>query len=110
MSKVDGSVWSSPWIQSIQLPSTSDMLLHSSMDFQSMNQGVSVLMSFREIENLIPLNKAADKTRMFWTLLKGQAMSYFEDHLRRILEAEDSELPSSDLIALVIGKLYIVLK
>jgi hypothetical protein len=56
------------------------------------------LMSFREIENLMP----ADKTRVFWTLLKGQALSYFEHHFRRRVEAEDSELPDNELIELAL--------
>jgi hypothetical protein len=43
-----------------------------------------------------------DKTRMFQTLLKGQALSYFEHHLLRRLEAEDSELPDNELISLVL--------
>jgi hypothetical protein len=53
------------------------------------------VMAFREIENLMPMNEPADKTRMFRTLLKGQAMSYFEHHLMRRLEAEDSEVPDN---------------
>jgi hypothetical protein len=32
------------------------------------------VMVFREIENLMPMKEPADKTRMFWTLLKGQAI------------------------------------
>jgi hypothetical protein len=56
------------------------------------------VMAFREIENLMPMKKPADKTRMFQTLLKGQAFSYFEHHLMRRLEAEDSELPDNDLM------------
>jgi hypothetical protein len=34
------------------------------------------VMAFREIENLMPMKEPADKTKMFWTLLKGQALSY----------------------------------
>ena len=60
------------------------------------------LMAFREIENLMPLKEPADKTKMFRTLLKGQALSYFKHHLRRRLDAEDAELPDNDLIELVI--------
>jgi hypothetical protein len=30
------------------------------------------VMAFREIENLMPMKEPADKTRMFWTFLKGQ--------------------------------------
>jgi hypothetical protein len=59
------------------------------------------VMAFREIENLMPLKEPADKTRMFWTLLKGQALSYFEHHSISRLEAEDSEFPGNELIELV---------
>jgi hypothetical protein len=59
-------------------------------------------MAFREIENLIPMKEPADKTRMFRTLLKGQALSYFEYHLMRRLEAEDSDVPDNELIELVL--------
>jgi hypothetical protein len=46
-------------------------------------------MAFREIENLMPMKEPADKTRIFRTLLKGQALSYFEHHFIRSLEEED---------------------
>jgi hypothetical protein len=59
-------------------------------------------MAFCEIENLMAMKKPADKTRMFRTLLKGQALSYFEHCLRRRLEAEDSDVPNSELIQLVL--------
>jgi hypothetical protein len=36
------------------------------------------VMAFREIENLMLMQESADKTRMFRTLLKGQALSYFQ--------------------------------
>jgi hypothetical protein len=60
------------------------------------------VMIFREIENLMPMKELADKTRMFRTLLKGQASSYFEHHLMRRFESEDSEVPDNELIELVI--------
>jgi hypothetical protein len=60
------------------------------------------VMAFREVENLIPLMEPADKIRMFWTLLKSKTLSYFEHHLRRRLEAEDSEVPDNELIELVL--------
>jgi hypothetical protein len=60
------------------------------------------VMAFREIENLMPMKEPADKTRMSWTLLKGQALSYVEHHLMRRLEAEDSEVPDIELIELVL--------
>jgi hypothetical protein len=39
------------------------------------------VMAFREIENLMPLKEPADKTRMFRSLLKGQALSCFEPNI-----------------------------
>jgi hypothetical protein len=59
-------------------------------------------MTFREIENLMPMEEPVDKTKMFRTLLKGQALSYFEHHLMRRLEAEDSDVPDNELIELVL--------
>jgi hypothetical protein len=59
-------------------------------------------MAFREIENLMPMKEPADKNRMIRTLLKGQALSYFEHHLMRRLEAEDSDVPDNELIELVL--------
>jgi hypothetical protein len=60
------------------------------------------VMAFREIENLIPMKEPADKTRMIWTLLKGQSLYYFEHHLMRRIEAEDSEVPDNELIEIVL--------
>jgi hypothetical protein len=60
------------------------------------------VMASREIENLMPMKEPDDKTRIFWTLLKGQALSYFEHHLLRRLETEDSEVPDNELIELVL--------
>jgi hypothetical protein len=60
------------------------------------------VMTFREIHNVMPMKEPADKTKMFRTLLKGQALSYFEHCLRRRLEAEDSDVPDSELIELVL--------
>jgi hypothetical protein len=59
-------------------------------------------MAFCEIENLMPMKEPADNTGMFRTLLNGQASSYFEHHLMRKLEAEDSEVPDNELIEVVI--------
>jgi hypothetical protein len=39
---------------------------------------------------------------MFRTLLKGQALSYFEHHLMRRLEAKISDVPDNELIELVL--------
>jgi hypothetical protein len=63
------------------------------------------VMAFCEIENLMPMKEPADKTRIFRTLMKGQALSYFERHLRRGLEAEDSDVPENELIELVLRHL-----
>jgi hypothetical protein len=63
---------------------------------------INWVMAFREIENLMPMKEPVDNIRMFWTLLKGQALSYFEHHLMRRLEAEDSEVPDNELIELVL--------
>jgi hypothetical protein len=60
-----------------------------------------MLMAFNEIENLMPMKEPADKTRMFRTLLNGQDYSYFEHHLTRMLEAEDSDVFDNKLIELV---------
>jgi hypothetical protein len=60
------------------------------------------MMSFCEIENLMLMKEPVDKTRMFRTLLKGQALSYFEHHLMRRLEAEVSKVPDNELIELVL--------
>jgi hypothetical protein len=58
--------------------------------------------AFCEFENLIPMKEPSDKTRMFRTLLKGQDLSYFEHHLMKRLEAEDSNVPDNELIELVL--------
>jgi hypothetical protein len=63
---------------------------------------INWVMAFCEIENLMPMKEPADKTRMFQTLLKDKALSYFEHHLMMRLEAEDSEVPDNELIELVI--------
>jgi hypothetical protein len=41
------------------------------------------VMVFREIKILMPMKETADKTRMFWALLKEQALSCFEHHLSK---------------------------
>jgi hypothetical protein len=66
---------------------------------------ISLFMSFREIKNLFPLKEHIDKNSIFQTLLKGQALYYFEHHLRRRLESEYTELPDHELIELVLRDL-----
>jgi hypothetical protein len=85
-----------------QTSSTPDSLLSSRMDAQWIGSSAYLVMAFREIENLMPMKEPADKTRMFRTLLKGQALSYFEHHLIMKLEAEDSDAPDNELIELVL--------
>jgi hypothetical protein len=53
------------------------------------------VMTFLEIENLMLMKEPADKTRMFRNLLNGQALCYFEHHLMKRLEAEDSDVPDN---------------
>jgi hypothetical protein len=92
---LNGSSWSFSWIQinQHQAPNTPNSLLSSRMDVPE--DWIKWVMSSREIENLIPMKEPADKIRMFRTLLKGQALSYFEHHLMRRLEAEDSDVPDN---------------
>jgi hypothetical protein len=61
------------------------------------------VMAFREIENLMTMKETADKTRIFRNLLKGQALSYFEHHLMRRLETEESEVPDNEVMELLLG-------
>jgi hypothetical protein len=75
---------------------------HGSRKLGCPEDWIKWVMSFREIENLMAMNEPDDKTRMFHTLLKGQALSYFEQHLMRRLEAEDSEVLDNELIELVL--------
>jgi hypothetical protein len=59
-------------------------------------------MTFCDIENLMPMKEPTDKTRMYQTLLKVQALSYFEHYLMRRLKAEDSDVPDNQLIEIVL--------
>jgi hypothetical protein len=63
---------------------------------------VKWLMASSEIESLMDLSEPVDKGKMVRTLLKGQALSHFEHHLRKRLEAEDLELPDNDFLELVL--------
>jgi hypothetical protein len=63
------------------------------------------VMAFREIENLMPMKEPNEKIRLFWTLLKGQAFSYFEHHLMRKLGVEDSNVLENELIELILRHL-----
>jgi hypothetical protein len=67
-----------------------------------LEEWIKWLMAFSEMENHMPLKEPADKTKIFRSLLKGQALPYFEHHLRKRLDAEDSDIPDNDLLELVI--------
>jgi hypothetical protein len=45
--------------------------------YEFSEEWINWVMVFREIEYLIALKEPSDKTRISWTLLKGQALSYF---------------------------------
>jgi hypothetical protein len=102
---LNGSSWSFSWIQTTQpeVPSTPNSLLSSRMDAQRIDDWIKWVMTFREIENLMSMKEPADKTRMFRTLLKSQALSYFEHHLMMRFETEDSDVPDNELIEVVFG-------
>jgi hypothetical protein len=110
MDKVDGNdTDKSEWIKMefLMYPDNQASGFKYSQQFAIFKDGCPVdwikwVMAFREIENLMPMKKRADKTRMFWTLLKGQALSYFEHHLMKRLEVEDSDVPDNELIELVL--------
>jgi hypothetical protein len=62
---------------------------------------VKWLMAFRDIETFMTLKEPADKSKMVRTLSKGQALLYFEHHLKRRLDAKDAELPHNMLLELM---------
>jgi hypothetical protein len=45
--------------------------------------------------------KPDNKSKMVQTLLKGQALSFFEHHMKKRLDAEDINLPNNELLELV---------
>jgi hypothetical protein len=48
------------------------------------------------------IREPTDRSKMLQTLLKGQALSYFEHHFKKRLDAEDSELLDNDLLEWVL--------
>jgi hypothetical protein len=50
----------------------------------------------------MPMKEPAEKNMMLQILLKAQALLYFEHHLMRRLETEDSDIPDNELIELVL--------
>jgi hypothetical protein len=59
-------------------------------------------MAYREVETLMTLKEPADKSKVVMTLLRGQALSYIEHHLKRRLDAEYAELPDNMQLELVL--------
>jgi hypothetical protein len=110
MDKVDGTdTDKSEWIKLEFLMNPDNPALGSKYSWQFAifingcpEEWIKWVMAFREIENLMPIKEPADKNRIFRTLLKGQALSYFEHHLMRRLEVEDSEVSDNELIELVL--------
>jgi hypothetical protein len=110
MNKVDGTdVDKSDWIKLEILMDPDNPALDPkySRQFAIFKDGcpedwIKWVMAFREIENLIPMKEPSEETRMFRTLLKDQALSYFEHHIMRRLEKKDSGVPDNELIELVL--------
>jgi hypothetical protein len=81
MDKVDGpDTDKSEWIKLEFLMDPDNPASKYSRQFAIFKVGcpedwIKWVMTFREIENLMPMKEPADKTKMFWTLLKGQALS-----------------------------------
>jgi hypothetical protein len=100
MDKVDGpDAEKSEWIKSEFLMDPDNPAWGSKYSRQSAiikdgcpEDWIKWMMDLRDIENLMPMKEPADKTRMFRTLLKGQALSYFEHHLMRGLEVRGRRL------------------
>jgi hypothetical protein len=108
INKLDGpDTYKSEWIKLEFLMGPDKPASKYSRRFTIFNNGcpedwIKWVMAFREIENLMPLKEPSNKTRMFQTLFKSQALSYFEHHLGSRLETKDSELPDNELIELVL--------
>jgi hypothetical protein len=113
MSEEDGQGWwasdadKSEWIKLEFLMDPDNPSSKYSQHFAIFKDGcpedwIKWVMAFREIENLVLMKEPADKTRIFRTLLKGQALSYFEHHLMKRLEEEDWDVPKNALIELVL--------
>jgi hypothetical protein len=108
MDKVDGpDADKSEWIKLEFLMDPDNPAFRYSWKFAIFKDGcpekwIKWVMAFFEIKNLMPMKKPVDKTRMFRILFKSQSLSYFEDHLMRRMEAEDSEVPEYEFIELVL--------
>jgi hypothetical protein len=108
LDKVDGTdADKSEWIEMEFLMDPDNPVLASKYSQQAAifkdgfpEDWIKWVMAFHEIENLMSMKECTDNTRMFRTLLQGQTLSYFQHHLMRRLEAEDSEVPGNELLEL----------
>jgi hypothetical protein len=97
----------SEWIKLEFLMDLDNLASNYSWNFSIFKDGcpeewIKWVMAFCQIENLMPMKQPAHKIRIFRTLLKDLALSYFEHHLSRRLETEDSDVPDNELIELVL--------
>jgi hypothetical protein len=82
MDKVDATnADKSEWIKSEFLMDPDNPASKYAQQFAIFKDGcpedwIKWVMTFREIENLMPMKEPADKTRMFRTLLKGQDLLF----------------------------------
>jgi hypothetical protein len=90
MDKVDGPDSDKTELNNLEFFIDSYNPASSSKYIGHFEESIKWLMSFREIKNWMPLKEPSDKTRIIQALLKGQGLSYFIHHLRRMLEAEDT--------------------
>jgi hypothetical protein len=94
--KMDNSEWiKSDFLKNPDNPATKYFRQFSTFKDVLPEECIKWVMAFREIENLISMKETADKNRMFWTFLKDQALSYFEYHLKKKVEEEDSSVPEN---------------
>jgi hypothetical protein len=63
------------------------------------------LLTYHDLEVMMPLKEASERTKMIRTLLKGRVSAQFDYYLNKQVHAEDIELPDHDLLDLVIRDL-----
>jgi transposase InsO family protein len=63
------------------------------------------LMGYRDLELLMPLKEALERTKMLRTLLKGRALSLFEYHLSKRCGTEEEGVSDHEVLELVIRDL-----
>ena len=60
------------------------------------------LMSYHDMEVMMPLREPGERVKMLRTLLKGLDLAQFDYHIGRRINAEDSEIPDHELLEVVI--------